>query len=37
MITHPFSFLVFMTRYNMLWEDGGGLGKTYGFLTTVLT
>jgi hypothetical protein len=37
MITHPFTFFVFMTRYNMLWEKGGGLGQTFGFFSTVLT
>jgi len=37
MFTHPISFFIFLTRYNMLWEKGGGLGLWFGFFSTVLT
>lgn len=33
MLMYPISFFIFLARYNMLWEEGGGMGKWVGLLT----
>merc|ERR1719272_2642238 len=33
MLMYPISFFIFLARDNMLWEEGGGMGKWVGLLT----
>ena len=36
-LTHPVSFVVFLVRYNMLWESEGGKGLKMGAGSAILT